>query len=119
MTTIYEALKAAIVAEQPVAVATIIAGPTGVGRKLLVYPDGTTLGSLGQGLPEQEIVRAALEQLARAENGTRTVATPDADLEVFVESYPPPPTMFIVGAVHIAIPLVTFAKTLGFRVVVV
>ena len=27
--------------------------------------------------------------------------------------------MFIVGAVHIAIPLVTFAKTLGFRVVVV
>jgi xanthine dehydrogenase accessory factor len=27
--------------------------------------------------------------------------------------------MFIVGAVHIAIPLVTFAKTLGFRTVVV
>ena len=119
MTTIYEALKAAIAAERPVAVATIIAGAADVGAKLLVYADGTTLGSLGTGVHEQEGVRAALELIARAENDIRTYATPAGDVEVFVESYPPPPTMFIVGAVHIAIPLVTFAKTLGFRIVVV
>jgi xanthine dehydrogenase accessory factor len=57
--------------------------------------------------------------LARAESGIRSYATPDGDAQVFIETYPPPPTMFIVGAVHIAIPLVTFAKTLGFRAVVV
>jgi xanthine dehydrogenase accessory factor len=57
--------------------------------------------------------------LARDERGIRAYATTTGDVEVFVETFPPPPTMYIVGAVHIAIPLVTFAQTLGFRVVVV
>jgi xanthine dehydrogenase accessory factor len=57
--------------------------------------------------------------LARDERGIRAYPSPAGDLEVFVETYPPPPTMFIVGAVHIAIPLVTLAKTLGFRAVVI
>jgi xanthine dehydrogenase accessory factor len=60
-----------------------------------------------------------LAMLVRAESGIRSYATPAGDVQVFIETYPPPPTMFIVGAVHIAIPLVTFAKTLGFRAVVV
>src|SRR5215207_4670298 len=117
--TIYETLKAAIEAEQPVAVATLVAGDAGVGAKLLVRPDGTTLGALGGGLDQQEVVRDALAMLARDESGIKTYATTTGDLSVFFESYAPPPTMYIVGAVHIAIPLVTFAKTLGFRVVVV
>jgi xanthine dehydrogenase accessory factor len=119
MATIYETLTAALENEQPVVVATLVGGAENVGAKLLIHPDGSTLGALGAGLPEQEIVRDALAMLARAESGIRSYATPTGDVEVFVESYPAPPTMFIVGAVHIAIPLVTFAKTLGFRVVVV
>jgi xanthine dehydrogenase accessory factor len=117
--TIYETLTAAIAAEQPTAVATLVGGLDTTGAKLLAQPGGVTLGSLGAGLPEQEIVRDMLAMLARAESGIRTYATPAGDAQVFIESYPPPPTMFIVGAVHIAIPLVTFAKALGFRVVVV
>jgi xanthine dehydrogenase accessory factor len=117
--TIYETLTAAIAAEQPVAVATLVGGLDTSGAKLLAQPDGTTHGSLGAGLPEQEIIRDMLAMLARAESGIRTYATPSGEAQVFIESYPPPPTMFIVGAVHIAIPLVTFAKTLGFRAVVV
>ena len=117
--TIYEALKAAIDAERPVVVATLVGGGSNVGAKLLVGPDGSALGSLGSGAPEQEVVRDALAMLARAESGIRSYATPAGDVQVFVESYPAPPTMYIVGAVHIAIPLVTFAKTLGFRAVVV
>src|SRR5207302_6917955 len=39
--------------------------------------------------------------------------------DVFVEGFPPPPMLIIVGAGHIAIPLTTFAKTLNYRVVVV
>jgi xanthine dehydrogenase accessory factor len=117
--TIYEMLTAAIAAEQPVVIATVVGGQAATGAKLLARPDGTTLGSLGGGLPEQEIAGDMLAMLARAESGIRSYATPDGDVQVFIETYPPPPTMFIVGAVHIAIPLVTFAKTLGFRVVVV
>src|SRR5262245_57633426 len=106
--TIYEALKAAIDAERPVVVATVVGGTPNVGAKLLIGPDGAALGSLGPGAPVQEVVRDALAMLARAESGIRSYATPAGDVEVFVESYPAPPTMYIVGAVHIAIPLVTF-----------
>jgi len=117
--TIYEALKTALEAEQPVAVATVVLGDAGVGAKLLVRPDGSTLGALVPGLDEDAVVRDALAMLARAESGIKTYATAAGDLSVFFESYPSPPTMYIVGAVHIAIPLVTFAKTLGFRTIVV
>jgi xanthine dehydrogenase accessory factor len=117
--TIYEALKAAIDAERPVVVATVVGGASNVGAKLLIMPDSSTLGSLGPGAPEQQVIDDALAMLARAESGIRSYAMSAGEVEVFVESYPAPPTMYIVGAVHIAIPLVTFAKTLGFRVVVV
>ena len=117
--TIYEMLTAAIAAEQPVAVATVVGGQASAGAKLLAHNSGATLGSLGASLPEQDIIGDMLAMLARAESGIRSYATPVGDVQVFIESYPPPPTMFIVGAVHIAIPLVTFAKTLGFRAVVV
>jgi xanthine dehydrogenase accessory factor len=116
---IYEALKTAIEAEQPVAVATVVTADAGAGAKILVRADGSTLGSLGANLAGAEIVRDALAMLTRAESGIRSYSTPAGDIEVFIETYPPPPTMYIVGAVHIAIPLVTCAKTLGFRVVVV
>jgi xanthine dehydrogenase accessory factor len=119
MTTIYETLTAALAAEQPIAVATVVGGAEETGAKLLIRPDGSTLGALGAGLPEQQIVADALAMLARDERGIRAYATATGDVEVFVETFPPPPTMYIVGAVHIAIPLVTFAQTLGFRVVVV
>jgi xanthine dehydrogenase accessory factor len=117
--TIYEALKTALEAEQPVAVATVVLGDAAVGAKMLVRPDGSTLGALVPGLDEDAVVRDALAMLARAESGIKTYTTAAGDLSVFFESYPSPPTMYIVGAVHIAIPLVTFAKTLGFRTIVV
>jgi xanthine dehydrogenase accessory factor len=116
---LYEALKDAIAAEQPVVVATVIGGVEPVGAKLLIREDGSTLGSLGDDAPEQDVVRDALAMLERQENAVRTYPASGGELEIFIESYPPPPVMFIVGAVHIAIPLVTFAKTLGFRTVVV
>jgi xanthine dehydrogenase accessory factor len=119
MPSLFEELTAAIAAEQPVALVTVVDGGAATGAKLLLRPDGTMRGGLGAGLDEAAVVREARAMLARGESGTRSYPTPAGDVQVFVESYPPPPTMFIVGAVHIAIPLVTFAKILGFRTVVV
>ena len=48
MSGIYPALAAAIRAEQPVALISVIDGP-GVGKKLLVRPEHELLGSLGNG----------------------------------------------------------------------
>jgi xanthine dehydrogenase accessory factor len=40
-------------------------------------------------------------------------------VEIFIDILTPPARLIIVGAVHIAIPMVTLAKTLGFTVLVV
>jgi xanthine dehydrogenase accessory factor len=113
-TALYEALREAVRREEPVATATVIEGP-GAGAKLLVRGDGATIGSLGGAAPDAEVVRDALAMLARAESGVRAYG----EAQVFVESFAPPPTLFLVGAVHIAVALVTMAKVLGFRTVVV
>jgi xanthine dehydrogenase accessory factor len=116
---IYETLKACLAAEHPVAVATVVAGAGTVGAKLLVRPDEPTLGSLGDAALDAEVARDALALLERDTSEIRAYAAVGGEVQVFVESYPPPPTLFIVGAVHIAIPLVAFGKLLGFRTVVV
>ncbi|MEN9934366.1 MAG: hypothetical protein RLZZ387_945 [Chloroflexota bacterium] len=119
MTTIYETLKECLAAERPVAVATLVAGAGRAGTKLLLRPGEPVLGGLGDAALDAEVARDALALLERAESEVRAYATPAGEAQVFVETYPPPPTLFVVGAVHIAIPLVTFGKALGFRTVVV
>lgn len=119
MSEIYDTLKAAIEAEQPVVVVTVVTGVGNVGAKLLLRPDGSTLGDLGANVPTQEITHDALAMLARAESGVRSFSTANGETQIFIESYPPPPNLIIVGAVHIAISLVTYAKILGFRTIVV
>lgn len=117
--TVYTALRDAILGERPVVAATVISGVAQPGAKLLAYPDGTRQGSLGEQLAEQEVIADMLAMLAGGETAIRSYSTPSGTVEIFIESFPPPPTMFIVGAVHIAIALVSFAKTLGYRTVVV
>jgi xanthine dehydrogenase accessory factor len=119
MSEIYETLKESLAGERPVAVATLVAGAGQVGAKLLVRPGTPALGGFGDAALDEAVTRDAQALLARAESEVRAYATPAGEAQVFVETYPPPPTLFVVGAVHIAIPLVTFGKTLGFRTVVV
>ncbi len=114
MTPIFDALAAALDDRAPVALATIIDG-AGAGAKLLVGPGRAPLGSLGDAILDAAATAAALARLDRAEPGIETFGAH----QVFIETYPAPATLFIVGAVHIAIPLVTFAKTLGLRTVVI
>jgi xanthine dehydrogenase accessory factor len=43
----------------------------------------------------------------------------DPAVDIFVEVYLPPPTLIIVGGVQIAIALASFAKTLGYRTIII
>ncbi len=124
MAEIYETLKTTLAEERPVALATLVGGSGPLGAKLLVFPDGTTQGTLGDALFDARVAQDAGEMLRRGESKTITYAEPqNAALtgasEVFIESFLPPPKLVIVGAGHIAIPLTTYAKTLGYRVIVV
>ena len=113
----FEALRESIAAERLVAVATVIRGE-GVGRQLLLWPDGERLGDLGGGL-DAAAVELAGELMRSFRPGRRTVETDGGGAEVFVEVHPPRKKLVIIGAVHVAIPLVHLAKRLGYRTVVV
>lgn len=139
MGELYDTLRQAIVEERPVATATLIATPAGsilapVGAKLLIWPDGQMQGTLGDAGFDVRVRDDALTLLERS--ATRVIDYLDPPLSmpaqpapedapdpptatVFIESFVPPPTLFIVGAVHIAIALVALAKVLGFRTVVI
>lgn len=116
---LYERLKAALAERVPVAVATIVAGDH-LGAKLLVLP-GETAGSLGDPALDRKAASDARALLAEERSETRpyTVAgAPEVEVEIFLEVFPPPPTLLIFGAVHVAQPLSRFAKALGFDVIV-
>jgi xanthine dehydrogenase accessory factor len=52
-------------------------------------------------------------------NGTVTYKTKDSEVEAFIECFPPPERLVIIGGVHVAIPLHRLAKQLGYHVTVV
>lgn len=122
-----ELLIRTVTATEPVAAVTLIALPSSthnlmIGTRMLVWADGRSAGSLGS-----THLDTALTPLVRASlliGETRVVEVPvfagsESAATLFIESFVPPPTLFIVGAVHIAVALVTLAKTLGFRTVVI
>ncbi len=118
VTGLYDRLKEEVEAGRPVAVATVVRGEP-LGAKVLVLPQ-EVLGSLGDATLDEEVVADARRLLVTERSETRpySVVGREVGVEVFVEVHPPPPTLLIFGAVHVAQALTRFAKALGFRVVV-
>lgn len=118
-------LEAALTAGEMVAQATLLTGFGQGGAKLLVFPDRTLIGGLGSPALDERVQRDAAAMMAQARGQlARTYeyeipaspAESPAIARVFIEVFPPPPHLVIFGGVHVAIPLTTFAKALGFRV---
>jgi xanthine dehydrogenase accessory factor len=116
MTTLYATLRDAIREGRAVASATLLAGPGAAGAKLLIWPDGSAEGELGGGLEARVLADAAP---LLAQGASRVLEYADVGASVFVESFVPPPALFMVGGVHISVALAALAKVVGFRTVVV
>jgi xanthine dehydrogenase accessory factor len=84
------------------------------GELALVFPDHV-VGTLGDPALDTHANDELHELLKRG--GTKLL--PVAESRLFLEAYVPQPHLVIVGAVHIAIPLVTFGQTLGFKTTVI
>jgi xanthine dehydrogenase accessory factor len=119
--TVFDELRRAVSAEQPVALLTVIEGPH-VGAKLLVGPDGPVLGTLGDDDLDRVAIRDAVGELAAGRNVVRHYGergqAGETTVSVFIESYAAPPRMLVFGAVDFTASLVKAAKLLGYHVTV-
>ena len=124
---LFDILRQSLRDEQPVALVTVIAGPS-LGAKLLVRPDHEPVGSLGHPALDRVAARDALAELEAGRSSVRHYgaegqANPETQpgvevVSVFAESFAPPPRMLIFGAVDFTAALGRVAKVLGYRVVV-
>ncbi len=125
--SMYDTLRNRLRTQQPTALATIIDGPS-PGAKLLVVPGQPPMGSLGHPELDRIVARDTLAELEAGRSGVRHYGpegqtTPEdlvntPTISVFVESWAPPPQMWIFGAVDFTAALSRVAKVLGYRVIV-
>jgi xanthine dehydrogenase accessory factor len=108
-------------------------GPRDPGAKILVGPDGGTVGTIGGGGMERKLVKEALEALREGRPRTLTFALGikpsegavavdskcGGEVKIFLDVITPDPRLILLGSGHIAKPLADFAHRIGFEVVVV
>jgi xanthine dehydrogenase accessory factor len=106
----------------PVAVATVVSGPAErLGKRLVVWPDRTDGGTGSDRLDDaiRDDARGLLDSgrnamLHYGVDGQRR----GEGLDVFVESFAPPPRMIVFGAIDFAAAVAKIGSFLGFRVTV-
>ncbi|MFC4946507.1 XdhC family protein [Pseudonocardia sp. GCM10023141] len=106
----------------PVAVATVVSGPGGrIGKRLVVWPDRTAggTGSLRLDNAIRDDARGMLDLGRNASlhyglDGQRR----GEGLDVFVESFAPPPRMIVFGAIDFAAAVAKIGSFLGYCVTV-
>jgi xanthine dehydrogenase accessory factor len=119
------AIAAAVESGEPVAVATVISGPGKIGARRVIWGDGTrpSTGGLGAG----ERLDSAVDDdvrgmLAQGLTGTRRYGEHGErrgdELAVFVNSFAPPPRLYVFGAIDFAAAVARAGKFLGYHVTV-
>jgi xanthine dehydrogenase accessory factor len=112
--SIYERLKGHAESGGRGAMLTRLDGD-GHGAKMLVLDSGLREGSLGDAALDAASVGAAEAAIKAGKSATLTVE----GARVFAEVFVPASILLVVGAGHVAMPMVTLARVLGFKTVVV
>ncbi|HEY8480811.1 MAG TPA: XdhC family protein [Spirillospora sp.] len=119
-------VAASIGRREPVAVATVVAGPGRLGARRVIWPDRAS-GSLAPGEPHAARLDAAVDDdargmLAQGVTGERHYGAQGErrldDLTVFVHSFAPPPRLLVFGAIDFAAAVARIGKFLGYYVTV-
>ncbi len=102
--------------------------PRHAGSKMLVYADGSIIGSIGGGELESRVINAALESLSDGNPRRLDYSMNDPEegdpgvcggqVEIYMEPIVPKPTLVVVGAGHVGRAVAHLAHWLDFRVVV-
>jgi xanthine dehydrogenase accessory factor len=130
--SIYQAMLELEGNHQAGALCTIIRSqgstPRGTGSKMLVYTDGSILGTVGGGEVENRVIAEALASLKDGNHRILPYSMVDPErgdpgvcggqLEVFVEPILPTPLLVLIGGGHVGKAVAYLAQWLGFRVAV-
>ena len=110
-----ERIRELLAGDTSFAIATIVAGPVGVGRSVVLDERRVLSGSTSDSELDEELLRSS--QLILGKRVSRLHAVNSA--QVFTDVLTPPPRLVIFGAGDDAIPLAANASNVGFRVTVV
>ena len=131
---VFAAVAEALQRGEPAALVTIIRAqgstPQRVGAKMLVFPDGRTVGTIGGGCYENEAfwkARTAIETrqpvIARYELADDVAEDSGlicgGQMEVYIEPLEPAPELYLVGAGHVSYHLARAAHEVGFKLHVI
>ena len=103
----YRAVRAAVDDGKTVAIVTPLKA---TGSRVLVMEDGATSGVL-----DEEVRRVALDLIRKRKSATVSIGNES----VFFEVHGPSPTLIVFGAGHLSMPLVSLARGLGLKTIVV
>ena len=115
-----------------IAMATIVRArgsvPRHAGSKMLIFPDGTTVGTIGGGEMESRVVQEALEALkdglpriipySLVDPSRGDPGVCGGEVEIFIEPYQPAATVLVIGCGHVGRALAQLASWAGFQVAV-
>ena len=115
-------LIASVEANRSVALVTVVkaSGNYGaaLGQRALVWPDRAPTGIPDLDQIEARVWADAHQSLSERQSQLLTYKEEAGTVEVFVEVLRRPPTLIIVGAGHVALPLAQLGKMIDFEVVV-
>jgi xanthine dehydrogenase accessory factor len=116
------------------ALATTIAArgstPSFAAAKMLVRDDGSIVGTIGGGVVEAQVLKAALQVMEQevpqplqfrlhGDPASGEAPVCGGEMEVFVEPILPPPLLYIFGAGHVGLATYRLARLLNFATVIV
>ncbi|MCM3881654.1 MAG: XdhC/CoxI family protein [Vicinamibacterales bacterium] len=128
---VFEALNRALERGEDAALVTIVSSqgstPQRVGAKMLVYPDGRMVGTIGGGCYENDafwkareaiqtrkplLVKYDLNDDFAQENGLVC----GGQMQVYIEPLESTPRLYVIGAGHVGFNLAKLAATIGFKI---
>lgn len=114
--SVWEAVSR-VAAGQGAAVLMTLVSKSESAPQLLLHPDGSRVGTLGDTALDEQVAAAAVPFLDTG--GTGVLDIEESGAKVFVETFLPPPRLALVGATPIAASLCHLATHLGMSVVVI
>ena len=118
----YGVLAEKVRAGRAVSLATVVSSQVeGLepGTKMLLSPeDQASIGTMHREL-DDVLMRDAEKLLNEERSQMLSYEITGGKVEIFIESFPPPQEIVILGAVHVSITLAKLAKMLGYRVSVI